>query len=119
MVELIQGNIITIISTLFGGGGVIAYLFERRKNKAVTKGVEADANSKEIDNSSKVVDLYKTALNDLENRYEKKYKEITELYERKIKVLQDEIRLHKRYSTSLKRENTELRKRIKDGENTN
>ncbi|MDB0601068.1 hypothetical protein PL373_07900 [Tenacibaculum maritimum] len=34
------------IPYLFGTGGVAVAIFERRKNKAITKGVEADAESK-------------------------------------------------------------------------
>ena len=116
--NFIQENIGQILGYLFGAGGVFAFIFERRKNKAETKGVEADAETKEINNSGKVVDLYKQALDDLEGRYEKKYQEITALYERKIKVLESEIKLHKRIITDLKRENLELRNKLKDANNS-
>jgi hypothetical protein len=115
--NFITENIALIISTIFGGGGLAAYFFERKKNNAVTKGVEADATTKEIDNGGKVIDLYKQALDDLENRYEKKYQEINSLYERKIKVLEDEIRLHKRMNTALKKENADLKRQLKDAGN--
>lgn len=116
--NFIQENIGQILSYLFGAGGALAFIFERRKNKAVTKGVEADAEAKEIHNGGKVIDLYKQALDDLENRYEKKYQEITALYERKMKVLEDEIKLHKRVVTMLKKENTELIRQLKDANNS-
>lgn len=118
MTQFIQDNIFQILTTIFGGSFSLAYIFERKKNKAVTKGVEAEVEMKEINNSEKVVDLYKQALDDLENRYEKKYLEISALYERKIKVLESEIKLHKRIITDLKRENSDLRRKLKDAANS-
>lgn len=115
--SFIQENIGQILGYLFGAGGISAFIFERKKNKAETKIVEADATEKEIGNSSKVVDLYKQALDDLENRYEKKYQEVTALYERKIKVLEDEIKILNRRIIELKKENTELRTRLKNANN--
>jgi hypothetical protein len=102
--SFILDNLPILLGYLFGAGGFFAFLFERKKNKAVTQGVVADANEKEIDNGGKVVDLYKNALDDLENRYEKKYNEITALFDRKIKVLEDEIKLKNKFISSLKRE---------------
>lgn len=103
-----------IIPYLFGAGGLGMAIVERRKHTAITKGVEADAETKEINNSGKVVDLYKQALDDLAVRYEKKFEEISGLYERKIKVLEDEIKLHKRMVLSLKKENASLRRQLKE-----
>jgi hypothetical protein len=116
--NFILDNFTIILGYLFGAGGVSAFFFERRKNKAVTKGVEAEVTTKELNNSGKVVDLYKAALDDLELRYEKKYQEITALYERKIKVLESEIKLHKRIISDLKKENLELRRKLKDASNS-
>lgn len=116
--NILTDNLALILTSLFGAGGFFAFLFERKKNKAITKGVEADADAKEINNGSKVIDLYKQALDDLENRYEKKYQEITALYERKMKVLEDEIKLHKRVVTMLKKENSELRRQLKNANNS-
>jgi hypothetical protein len=115
--NFITENLGIIISSLFGVGGIWGYLFERNKNKAITKGVEADAEAKEIHNGGQIIDRYIAALDDLENRYEKKYLQITALYDSKVKVLEDEIRLHKRMNTALKKENTELKKKLKDANN--
>lgn len=112
--EFLKNHISEIIGYLFGAGGLLAFIFERRKKQAETQSLEADAESKEINNGQQVVSLYKSALDDLSSRYEKKYIEITDLYERKIKVLEDEIRVHKRMLTALKKENAELRKHIKN-----
>lgn len=102
--------IIAIITTIFGTGGVLGYYFERRKRMA-------EAESKEINNGQQVVNLYKNALDDLAIRYEKKFEEISSLYERKIKVLEDEIKVHKRYVSTLKKETADLRRQIKILEN--
>lgn len=74
--------------------------------------VEEDVKAKEIDNEVKLADYYKTMLDDLGDRYEKKYSDIVSLYESKEKVLRDEIILLKSKVGMLKKENAELRKRI-------
>jgi predicted RNase H-like nuclease (RuvC/YqgF family) len=114
--EFLTTNFLTIFTTLFGGGSLAVLIFERKKNKAIAKGAEADADSKDIQNGKELVSMYKDAMDDMTDRAEKKFQEIIEMYDRKIKVLQDEIRLHKRYVNALKQENTELRKKIKDAE---
>lgn len=114
LLEILQ----QIIPYLFGAGGVLAFIFERRKNTAVTKGVEADVDSKDIQNGKDVVSMYKEALNDLNNRYEKKFNDIVLMYDRKMKVLEDEIKLHKRMNTALKRENADLKRQLKDADNS-
>jgi hypothetical protein len=133
--NFITDNLALIFSTLFGGGTLTAYIFERKKNNAVTKGVEADVSTKEIDNSTKVIELYKNSLDDLEKRYENKYVEITNffekrvtmlkeeiehiegLYARKNKLLEDEIKLKNRFITGLKKEVADLRRQLKNAEN--
>lgn len=115
----LQNYGVQIFGALFGAGGIAAYVFERKKNRAITKGVEADSQSKEISNVAAVADLYKAALDDLENRYQKKYTEIESLYEKKIKMLSDEIKIHKRHNTALRKENLELRRKNAELENQN
>jgi predicted RNase H-like nuclease (RuvC/YqgF family) len=140
--NFITDNLIPIFSTLFGGGFSLAYLFERKKNQAITKGVEADAETKEIDNSSKIITQYKDALEDLPARYEQKYQEMERLWEKKVqmlldeiqnlensyqrksKLLEDEIKLKNKFIISLKREvrekeveNKLLKKQLQDAEN--
>jgi predicted RNase H-like nuclease (RuvC/YqgF family) len=114
MKQFLIENIMSIIATLLGGTGLAGWFFERRKRIAEANGMEAENESKEIDNGSKVVELYRSALDDLGVRYEKKFAEVVDLYERKIKVLEDEIRLHKRIISNLKKENSELRKQLKE-----
>ena len=57
--NFLTDNIALILTTLFGGGSLTAYIFERSKNHAITKGVEADVDSKEIENSTKIINQYK------------------------------------------------------------
>lgn len=122
MIQFLTDNFSTILLALFGSGSFTMFFFERRKNKAIAKGAEAEAESKEIDNGNKVIDLYKKALDDLPNRYEFKYNEMAKLWEkkatmlkdeiaqlensfkRKIKLLEDEIKLKNSFIRSLKKE---------------
>ncbi len=121
--------IITIITTLFGAGGLFGFLTERRKRKA-------DVKTKELSNIEKIFSLYDKSMSDLEDRRNKKAEEIQNiceqkinmlekkandlqiLYEKKVKLLEDEIRQQKRKINSLKRENSELKKRIYEYEST-
>lgn len=116
--DFITNNLALIITTIFGGGSLTAYIFERKKNIAVTKGVEADVDSKDIQNGKDVVSMYKEAMDDLNHRYEKKFNDIVEMYDRKMKVLEDEIKLHKRMNTALKKENADLKRQLKDASNS-
>jgi hypothetical protein len=120
--NFIVDNLALILTTIFGGGTLTAYIFERRKNKAITKGVEADVDTKEIKNTSIIITQYKEALEDLPVRYEQKYQEMAKLWEKKVgmllqeinqlensyqrksKLLEDEIKLKNKFISSLKRE---------------
>lgn len=65
-------------------GGLINFLFNKRKEKvAVT--------TNEIDNGSSVVKLYKEALDDLPERYGEKFKDLNDLFDQKEKILLEEI----------------------------
>lgn len=55
---------------------------------------------------------YKEAIDDLGTRYETKFTEFSELAERKNKLLENEINLHKHINAQLKEENLMLRKKI-------
>ena len=65
--------------------------------------------------------MYQEALGDLEKRsdnlkgrYENQFKEFSALYEQKIKLLKEEIQVQQRINKNLRRENADLRKRIKE-----
>ncbi len=114
MKQFILQNIEAIIASIAGTGGFLGWFFERRKRRLHNQGVEADVESKEIENSKEIINMYKTTLDDLGKRYEDKFKDVSTLYEQKIKLLQEEIRAQKRINQNLRRENADLRKRIKE-----
>jgi len=75
--------------------GLPTWYFTKRKNNA-------DATTTEIDNGAKVVDLYKSALDDLPVRYEERYKHIDDiakgvekLFEQQKEILLKQIEYHK------------------------
>lgn len=108
----VSASVVAFLGTIFAS--TAGYLFGRKKNAQEIFGMQADNEGKEIENADKLVHLYKDALDDLGNRYEKKFHDVTELYDRKIKLLDDEINLHKRIITQLKSENTLLRRKLKE-----
>lgn len=103
-------NIPQLLGYLFGAGGIMAYIFERRRKQAEAQGVEADSRGKEIENKSNLVNVYREALDDFNVRCEKKVLDITELCDRKVQVLNEEIAAHKRINANLRKENSELTK---------
>lgn len=110
-------DIITGVTAVIGGVSSIGWLFERKKRNALTNSIESDNEGKNIENQSKSVELYQGILDDLGDRYEKRFLEVEDLYQRKVQVLEDEIKLHKRMINNLKRENAELRKQLKQQQN--
>jgi hypothetical protein len=85
--------------------GFSGWFFSRKKQKAEVEGAE-------IDNNIKVVGLYKDTLDDLSKRYEIKFNEIVALYEKKQKLLKDEIGMLNRRVKMLRQENISLKKRV-------
>lgn len=101
MLEIMSPWVNTAVSGLIG---MLVVWFPNRKKQKV------DLSSTEIENGSKLVTLYKDALDDLGNRYEKKYcdlekqaKNIQLLFERKEELLEKEIELHKKQAALYKK----------------
>lgn len=111
----LSAQIVAFIGLILSTGA--GYVFGRSKYKAEVSGLEVETDGKDIDNADKLVKMYKDAIDDLGGRYEQKFKEVTEMYESKVKLLHDEINLHKRIIAQLKEENTMLRTKLKDYEN--
>lgn len=116
----------SLLGFVFGGGGLLMWFLEKRKYNETIAGMKIaneerilDNEKKQIDIDDKVIDRYKVALDDLGTRYEDKFKDVTDVYERKIKLLEEEINLRERIILSLKRENRDLKSRIKLLENEN
>lgn len=78
------------------------------------KSAKEDTRAKVIENEIKLADAYKKQLDDLEQRYENKFVEVVQMYDRKVRMLEDEISLLNRKVKILKTENVELRKRVKE-----
>jgi hypothetical protein len=111
MIVVIGGLITT------AGGGYFTWLFakskytqEVEKLKVEVQQAKNSAETTEIDNGSKVVDLYKSALDDLGVRYEEKYKHVEEmsknisdLFDAKEKTLLQEIEYHKKQTALYKK----------------
>ncbi|RWX03356.1 hypothetical protein [Flavobacterium cerinum] len=107
------------LMALIGSAGIIissitGFKIGKRKSTAEALDIEANAKSKEIDNEVKLANYYKSLLDDLGDRYEKKFKDVVSLYEAKERIMQDEINLLKSKNKMLTQENTALRKRIKE-----
>jgi hypothetical protein len=101
MYELIQPYLDNTLTAFFGG--LIGWFFTRKKQNA-------EVSTTEIDNGGKVVELYKSALDDLPARYEEKYKHIEEmaqnvekLFEKKEAILLQEIEYHKKQAALYKK----------------
>lgn len=114
LIEII--GIVSGVLTAIGGTGYFTYIFakarylqEVEKLKVEVLQAQKVAETTEIENGVKVIDLYKSALDDLNNRYEKKYRELElssneklasldELYKRKEAHLMKEVEFHAKQS---------------------
>lgn len=65
-------------------GGLINYIFSKRKEKA-------EITTTEISNGSEVIKIYKDALDDLPPRYEKRFKEFDDHWQQKVSLLTDKL----------------------------
>ena len=86
-------------------GGLSGFLFSKHKRKA-------EVQSLEVSNTEKLLAQYRSALDDLTTRNEKKFLELEAAYKRKIKVLEEEILVHKRLIQAFKEEIKLLKKTI-------
>lgn len=117
--QILADNFISILGFLFGGGGLLMWVLERKKYTEVVLGLKAENESKELENDSKIIGIYKNTLDDLGSRYEAKFKDLEHAYDRKVKLLEEEISLKERIITNLKRENRDLKRTIRELESGN
>jgi hypothetical protein len=106
-IEHILPHIEVFISAVLTG--IAGFLFGRKKMKAEVEGLDADNEGKDIENTDKLVKLYKETLDDLGDRYETKFKEFAELSDKKVDLLQEQIDFQKRINEQLKAENNLLK----------
>ncbi len=111
--DFFDNNIAPHIGTFLSAilTGIAGFLFGRKKMKAETTGLEVENEGKEIENTDKLVKLYKEALDDLSGRYEQKFLQVSALHDDRIKLLEEEIKMYKRIIANLKIENTALKKK--------
>lgn len=117
MIQFLSEHLISLLGFLFGSGGILLWFLEKQKYNETIAGMKAENENKEIDNDSKIISLYQKSLDDLHTRYELKFKDLVDTYDRKIKLMNEEIELQSRIITSLKRENQDLKNTIKILEN--
>lgn len=105
--ELFTEPIIAFLSAILTG--VAGFIFGKRKLRAEVEGMNADNEGKEIENADKLVQLYKETLDDLGNRYEVKFKDFSDLSDKKVLMLQEQIDFQKSINEQLKAENNLLK----------
>ena len=95
MNEVIIG-VVGVLSTFFGI--YFTFVFQKSKylqevEKMKIEVIQATKLSEttEIDNESKIIDLYKNALDDLPHRFEDRFTGLTQLFEQKEKILREEL----------------------------
>ena len=107
------GDIVLLVSGILsaiGGTGYFAFVFARSKYKQEVEKLKVEvlqaqktAETTDIENGGKVVILYKNALDDLGDRYEKKFQDLASLYDQKEKHLLKEIEYHQKQAALYER----------------
>jgi len=109
--------VLSALVTMVGGTGYFTFIFAKSKYKQEVEKLRVEvstaqksAETIDIENGSKVVDLYKEALDDLGIRYEEKYRHVQEmsqnisnLFDAKEKTLLQEIEYHKKQTALYKK----------------
>lgn len=86
-------------------GALIKWLFDKWNPKE-----KAELTTVEIENGSSVVKMYKDALADLPPTYERKFNDLNELFEQKVKILKEEIDFLKKERDLWKKKFNDLRR---------
>lgn len=102
MTQWILDNLITIITSLFGGGSFLAYTKERRKRRIEEKQLGADA-------LSRMQEAYDRFTADSLEQYTALRKEVDEL-KKKLADVQQSLKAEKSRYTRLKQDYDTLRK---------
>lgn len=100
-----------------GGTGFFTFLFMKSKYKQDVEKLKVEvlqaketAETTAIDNDIKLSGHYKEILDDLKSRYETRYKEFEDSMNRKVELLEEEIRLKDRKIKLQLQEINELKK---------
>jgi len=107
--------IVGVIST--GATGYLSFLFARSKYKQEVEKIKVEvlqaresADTIAIDNDIKLSGHYKEILDDLKSRYEIRYKEFEDLMNRKVLLLEEELKIKDRKIKLQRQEIIELKK---------
>lgn len=95
----VVNNIGTIIGYVFGGGSIYAYLFEKRKNKALTNQEVAKASQEEATALSSMRQAYKEFTEDMNLRYNLLSDEIKTLTKKLTDVSSELNKEKEKYNT--------------------
>lgn len=113
-------NNIGLLLTTIGGTGFFTFLFTKSKYQVDVLQAKENAETTAIDNDVKLSNHYKEILDDLKSRYETRYKEFEDLMNRKVDMLEEElkikdrkIKLQQQEIIELKRENRILKANAK------
>lgn len=98
------------ILTAIGGTGYFTFLFAKSKYKVEVLQAKENAETTAIDNDIKLSGHYKEILDDLKNRYETRYREFEDLMNRKMNMLEEELKLKDRKIKLQQQEIIELKK---------
>ncbi|OUL63098.1 hypothetical protein [Flavobacterium sp. AJR] len=100
-----------------GGTGYFTFLFAKSKYKQEVEKLKVEvlqakqyADTTAIENDIKLSGHYKEILDDLKNRYETRYKEFEDMMNRKVLLLEEELKLKDRKIKLQQQEITELKK---------
>lgn len=115
-------NNIGLLLTAIGGTGVFTFFFAKSKYQVDVLQAKENAETTAIDNDVKLSAHYKQILDDLKARYENRYLEYDQMMQRKISLLEEElklkdrkIKLQQQEIIELKRENRLLKANAKTG----
>lgn len=102
--------LLTSLLTAIGGTGYFTFLFAKSKYKVEVLQAKENAETTAIDNDIKLSGHYKEILDDMKGRYEMRYKEFEDLMNRKVLLLEEELKIKDRKIKIQQQEIVELKK---------
>lgn len=90
------------------------YLQEVEKLKVEVLQAKKDAETTDINNDDKIIQQYRSALDDLPARYESKFNDLIGLFEQKERILKEEINFLKKERDLWRRKYNELFRQYKE-----
>lgn len=99
--QFLIDNFFSIITSIFGGGSFLAYLFERKKTKAMTNQEIAKASQEEATALTNMRAAYKEFTDDMNLKYDELSNEVKEL-KKKLTDVTSELDEEKKKYKNLK-----------------